>query len=115
MEFYVGEIFLMLIFESIRLNVVFGIGILIGLGIMGFLVVLRLGKKNFLKVGCVVIIISFILIVMFGFIGKFFLFLSVLFLYGLVAGLIIIVVFSLMLDLMAVEMVGIFIGVWGLV
>lgn len=105
----------MLIFEIIKLNVVLGMGILIGLGIIGFLVVFKLGKKNFLKVGCVVMVISFILIVIFGFIREFFLFKIVLFLYGLVVGLIIIVFLSLMLDLIAVEMVGIFIGVWGLV
>ncbi|MCL2929587.1 MAG: BCD family MFS transporter [Trichodesmium sp. MAG_R01] len=114
LEPYAGEIFLMPISESTRLNAVSGIGTLIGLGTTGFLVVPRLGKKNSLKVGCVATTISFILIVMSGFTGKLSLFLSALFLYGLAAGLTTTAALSLMLDLTAAETAGTFIGAWGL-
>ena len=114
LEPYGGEIFLMPISETTKLNAVSGMGTLIGLGTTGFLVVPKLGKKNSLKVGCVATAISFILIVISGFTREPSLLKIALFLYGLAAGLTTTASLSLMLDLTAAETAGTFIGAWGL-
>ncbi|MDE5111970.1 MAG: BCD family MFS transporter, partial [Trichodesmium sp. St7_bin2_1] len=113
LEPYGGEIFLMPISETTKLNAVSGMGTLIGLGTTGFLVVPKLGKKNSLKVGCVATAISFILIVISGFTREPSLLKIALFLYGLAAGLTTTASLSLMLDLTAAETAGTFIGAWG--
>ena len=114
LEPYGGEIFLMPISETTKLNAVSGMGTLIGLGTTGFLVVPKLGKKNSLKVGCVATAISFILIVISGFTREPSLLKIAVFLYGLAAGLTTTASLSLMLDLTAAETAGTFIGAWGL-
>lgn len=114
LEPYGGEIFLMPISETTKLNAVSGMGTLIGFGTTGFLVVPKLGKKNSLKVGCVATAISFILIVISGFTREPSLLKIALFLYGLAAGLTTTASLSLMLDLTAAETAGTFIGAWGL-
>ncbi len=114
LEPYGGEVFNMSIGETTLLNSYWGIGILIGYGITGFLIIPRIGKKATSRLGCVLVAICFILIVLAGFTQQQMVLKSSLILFGFATGVTTISAISLMLDLTAAETAGTFIGTWGL-
>ncbi|MBC6417777.1 MAG: BCD family MFS transporter, partial [Prochloron sp. SP5CPC1] len=114
LEPYGGEVFGMSIGETTFLNAFWGIGILIGYSITGFLVVPRLGKTLTTKYGCVLVAISFFLIIIAGFTHEEAILKAAVLLFGVAAGVATIGSINLMLDLTAAETAGTFIGAWGL-
>lgn len=114
LEPYGGEVFGMSIADTTKLNANWGIGILIGYSLTGFLITPRLGKKLTTKLGCFLVAISFILIILAGFTQQENILKSAVILFGITAGMATIGGISLMLDLTAAETAGTFIGAWGL-
>ena len=114
LEPYGGEVFGMSIGDTTLLNSFWGIGILIGYSITGFLVVPRLGKKLTTKLGCALVAICFLLIIISGFTHQEDILKGTLLLFGAATGVATIGGISLMLDLTAAETAGTFIGAWGL-
>jgi BCD family chlorophyll transporter-like MFS transporter len=114
LEPYGGEVFGMSIAETTKLNSFWGIGILIGYSLTGFLIVPRLGKKLTTKIGCVAVAICFVLIILAGFTQQENILKLAMTLFGCTAGMATIGGISLMLDLTAAETAGTFIGAWGL-
>lgn len=114
LEPYGGEVFGMSIGETTMLNSFWGIGILIGYGITGFYVVPRLGKTKTTKIGCILVALSFTLIILAGLTAMPQILQGAMVLFGVAAGITTIGSISLMLDLTAVETAGTFVGAWGL-
>lgn len=114
LEPYGGEVFQMPIAATTQLNAFWGMGTLIGVSTTGFLIVPRLGKQSTAKLGCGLVAISFILIIAAGFSQSASFLQSVVFLFGLAAGITTTGAISLMLDLTIAETAGTFIGAWGL-
>jgi BCD family chlorophyll transporter-like MFS transporter len=114
LEPYAGQVFNMPLAESTRLNVFYGMGILISYGITGFLIVPRLGKRRTARLGCILVAICALLLGISGFTANVAFLKSGLFLFGLATGLLTTAAVSLMLDLTAAEAAGTFIGAWGL-
>ena len=114
LEPYGGEVFQMPIAATTQLNAFWGMGTLIGVSTTGFLIVPRLGKQNTAKLGCLLVAISFVLIITAGFSQSASLLQGVVFLFGLAAGITTTGAISLMLDLTAAATAGTFIGAWGL-
>ena len=114
LEPYGGEVFGMSIAQTTQLNANWGIGILLGYSLTGFLIVPRLGKKLTTKLGCFLVAASFILIILAGFTQEQAILKSAIVLFGIAAGMATIGGISLMLDLTAAETAGTFIGAWGL-
>ncbi len=114
LEPYGGDVFGMSIGETTLLNSFWGIGILIGYSVTGFLVIPRLGQKLTTKIGCFLVSICFIFIIIAGFTQEVILLKGALLLFGVSAGVGTIGGISLMLDLTAAETAGTFIGAWGL-
>ncbi|MDH6059530.1 BCD family MFS transporter [Chrysosporum bergii ANA360D] len=114
LEPYAGQVFNMPLAESTRLNIFYGMGILIAYGVTGFFIVPRLGKRRTARLGCVLVAICAILLGLSGFTANpAFLKFSLL-LFGLATGFLTTAAVSLMLDLTAAEAAGTFIGAWGL-
>lgn len=97
-----------------QLNAFWGMGTLIGVSTTGFLIVPRLGKQKTAKLGCLLVAVSFVLIITAGFFQSASLLQGVVFLFGLAAGITTTGAISLMLDLTAAATAGTFIGAWGL-
>ncbi|MDJ0731556.1 MAG: BCD family MFS transporter [Crocosphaera sp.] len=114
MEPYGGEVFGMCISETTQLNAFFGTGTLFGIASTGFLVVPRLGKQRTTKLGCILAVGCFALIVLAGTLESQSLLKSGLVFFGLASGMITAGATSLMLDLTVAETAGTFIGAWGL-
>jgi len=114
LEPYAGEVFGMTVAESTFLNIFWSLGSLVSLGLTGFLIVPRLGKKPTAKLGCLLIAGSFVLIVLAGFTGMPNLLRVSLVLFGLAIGVATGSSISLMLDLTTAETAGTFTGLWGL-
>jgi MFS transporter, BCD family, chlorophyll transporter len=114
LEPYGGEVFKMTIAETTKLNAFFGTGTLLGLGMTGFLIVPRLGKEKTVKVGCIGVAISMVLIILAGTTTNQNLLQITLILFGLASGITTTGGLNLMLDLTAAETAGTFIGAWGL-
>jgi MFS transporter, BCD family, chlorophyll transporter len=114
LEPYGGDVFGMSIGESTLLNSFWGIGILIGYSITGFLIIPRLGQKLTTKIGCFLVAICFIFIIFAGFTKEVILLKFALLVFGGATGVGTIGGISLMLDLTATETAGTFIGAWGL-
>jgi MFS transporter, BCD family, chlorophyll transporter len=114
LEPYGGEVFGMSIGETTKLNSFWGIGILLGYSVTGFLVIPRLGKKLATKIGCFLVAICFALIILSGFTQQPAILQSAMVLFGVAAGIATVGGISLMLDLTAAETAGTFIGAWGL-
>ena len=114
LEPYGGEVFQMPIAATTQLNAFWGMGTLIGVSTTGFLIVPRLGKQNTAKLGCGLTSISFILIIVAGFSQSAGFLQTVVFLFGLAAGITTTGAISLMLDLTVAATAGTFIGAWGL-
>ena len=114
LEPYGGEVFGMSIGETTLLNSYWGMGILLGYGVTGFAIIPRLGKKLTTKIGCLLVALSFGLIILSGFTQEQNVLKGAIFLFGIAAGVATIGGISLMLDLTASETAGTFIGAWGL-
>lgn len=114
LEPYGGQVFGMPIAESTKLNAFLGLGTLVSLGITGFFIVPRLGKRGTAKLGCLLAAVCVGLICLSGFTQDPNLLKTAIFLFGLANGVITTGSISLMLDLTATETAGTFIGAWGL-
>ncbi len=114
LEPYGGEVFGMSIADTTKLNANWGIGILIGYSLTGFLIVPRLGKKLTTKLGCLLVAVSFGLIILSGFTQEENILKLAVILFGATAGMATIGSISLMLDFTLAETAGTFIGAWGL-
>ncbi|MBD2138842.1 BCD family MFS transporter [Anabaena sp. FACHB-1237] len=114
LEPYAGQVFNMPFSESTKLNVFYGTGILIAYSITGFFIVPRLGKRRTIKLGCLLVAFSALLLGFSGFSanGNYLKFGLVIF--GLSTGFVTTGAVSLMLDLTIAEAAGTFIGAWGL-
>ncbi len=114
LEPYGGEVFNMPIGDTTALNSFWGIGILLGYGTTGFLVIPRLGKMNTARIGCILVGLSFILIIFSGLSQNPSILKLAMILFGISAGITTIASINLMLDLTAPETAGTFVGAWGL-
>lgn len=114
LEPYAREVFGMSIGESAGLNKYWGYGILVGIGITGFLIVPRLGKQRTAQLGCWFNAVCFCLIILAGFTADQTMLKSAVVLFGLASGVLTNSAVSLMLDLTAAETAGTFVGAWGL-
>jgi BCD family chlorophyll transporter-like MFS transporter len=114
MESYGGQVFGMCIGDTTRLNAFFGTGTLVGIGLSGFAVVPRLGKKQTARLGCLMVAFCLLLIIVTGFTANPKLLQYGLLLFGFASGVTTTGAISLMLDLTAAETAGTFIGAWGL-
>jgi BCD family chlorophyll transporter-like MFS transporter len=114
LEPYGGEIFGMSISQTTQLNAFWGLGTLIGLSSTGFLIVPRLGKQSTTRLGCILVALSFGLIILAGFTANPVLLQGTVLLFGLASGITTTGALSLMLDLTVAETAGTFIGAWGL-
>ena len=114
LEPYGGEVFSMSIGETTLLNAFWGVGILIGYSITGFLVIPAIGKKLTTKIGCILVAFSFGLIIAAGFTQQPIMLQLAMILFGIAAGIATVGGVSLMLDLTAAKTAGTFIGAWGL-
>ncbi|BAY38129.1 PUCC protein [Nostoc sp. NIES-2111] len=114
LEPYAGQVFKMPLAESTRLNVFYGVGILIAYGVTGFFVVPRLGKRRTARLGCVMVAFAALLLGASGFSANPAFLKLGLVLFGLATGFLTTAAISLMLDLTVAETAGTFIGAWGL-
>jgi MFS transporter, BCD family, chlorophyll transporter len=114
LEPYAGQVFNMPLSESTKLNVFYGTGILIAYGITGFFIVPRLGKRKTIKLGCLLVAFSALLLGFSGFSGNANYLKFGLVIFGLSTGFVTTGAVSLMLDLTIAEAAGTFIGAWGL-
>jgi MFS transporter, BCD family, chlorophyll transporter len=114
LEPFAGQVFKMPLAESTKLNVFYGTGILISYGITGFFIVPRLGKRKTIKIGCILVAVSALLIGFSGFSANPSVLKSTLVLFGLATGFVTTGAVTLMLDLTIAEAAGTFIGAWGL-
>jgi len=114
LEPYAGQVFKMPLAESTKLNVFYGIGILIAYGVSGFLIVPRLGKRKTAQLGCILVAFCSLLLGISGFSANPGFLKLALVLFGLSTGVLTTAAVSLMLDLTAAEAAGTFIGAWGL-
>lgn len=114
LEPYAREVFGLSIGESAGLNQFWGYGILVGIGLSGFLIVPRLGKQRTALFGCLFTGACFLLIILAGVGANPTTLRSAVMLFGLASGILTNSAVSLMLDLTAAETAGTFIGAWGL-
>ncbi|MGF1590386.1 MAG: BCD family MFS transporter [Pleurocapsa sp.] len=114
LEPYGGEVFGMSIGETTQLNAFWGIGILLGYSITGFLIIPALGKKLTTKIGCILVAFCFGIIILAGFTQQPKMLQLAMVLFGITAGIATVGGISLMLDLTAAKTAGTFIGAWGL-
>ena len=114
LEPYGAEVFNMPIGDTTLLNSFWGIGILLGYGYTGFSVIPRLGKNNTAQLGCILVALSFSIIILAGLTGEASILKGTMVLFGVAAGVTTIASISLMLDLTAAETAGTFVGAWGL-
>lgn len=114
LESYGGDVFGMAIGETTLLNSFWGIGILLGYSTTGFFVIPHLGKNKTTKIGCILVALSFGLIILAGLTQQQVMLKTAMVLFGIAAGITTIGSISLMLDLTAAETAGTFVGAWGL-
>lgn len=114
LEPYGGEVFGMSIADTTKLNAYWGIGILLGYSLTGFLITPRLGKKSTTRLGCLLVAVSFGLIILSGLTQEENILKLAVVLFGVTAGMATIGSISLMLDFTLAETAGTFIGAWGL-
>ncbi|TAE60416.1 MAG: MFS transporter [Nostocales cyanobacterium] len=114
LEPYAGQVFKMPLSESTKLNVFYGVGILIAYGTTGFFIVPRIGKRKTIKLGCFLVAFSALLLGFSGFSANPIFLKFGLVIFGLSTGFLTTAAVSLMLDLTVAEAAGTFIGAWGL-
>lgn len=114
LEPYGGEIFQMPIGETTILNSFWGIGVLVGYSVTGFLIIPRLGNQNSARLGCGLVALCFVFIILSGFTQNPAVLKGAIILFGLAAGVATVSSIGLMLDLTTAENAGTFVGAWGL-
>jgi BCD family chlorophyll transporter-like MFS transporter len=114
LEPYAGQVFNMPLAESTKLNVYYGMGLLVAYAVAGFLIVPRLGKRKSARLGCMLVALCAVLLGISGFTANAAFLKFGLVLFGLATGFLTTAAISLMLDLTAAEAAGTFIGAWGL-
>ncbi|ELR99471.1 BCD family MFS transporter [Gloeocapsa sp. PCC 73106] len=114
LEPYGGEVFGMSIAQSTLLNSFWGVGILIGYSLTGFLIIPRLGKITTNKIGCILVAICFGLIILSGFTQEQMILKITMVIFGIATGITTVSSINLMLDLTSATSAGTFIGAWGL-
>jgi BCD family chlorophyll transporter-like MFS transporter len=114
LEPYAREVFGLSIGESAGLNQYWGYGILLGIGLAGFVIVPRLGKQRTAMMGCLFTGACFLLVILAGVTQNPLTLRSAVMLFGMASGILTNSAVSLMLDLTAAETAGTFIGAWGL-
>ncbi|MDZ8053656.1 MAG: BCD family MFS transporter [Aulosira sp. ZfuVER01] len=114
LEPYAGQVFKMPLAESTKLNIYYGMGLLIAYAVAGFLIVPRLGKRKSARLGCMLVALCTVLLGISGFTANAAFLKLGLVLFGLATGFLTTAAISLMLDLTAAEAAGTFIGAWGL-
>lgn len=114
LESYGAEVFGMDISGTARLTALWGIGVLVGLLVGGFLIVPRIGKLATSRLGCRLIILSMLLLMTAGLFGSPAFLQMVMWVFGLASGIGTNGTLSLMLDFTLPEAAGTFVGVWGL-
>jgi BCD family chlorophyll transporter-like MFS transporter len=114
LEPYGGSVFGLSVCETTRLNALWGMGTLLGIGSTGFLLVPRLGPQRTALLGGVLAAAFLLLIVLAGAWGSLGLFRSGLVLFGYGAGVCTNASLTLMLSLTSPRLAGTFLGVWGL-
>jgi MFS transporter, BCD family, chlorophyll transporter len=114
MESYGGQVFGMCVADTTRLNAFWGTGTLLGIGLTGFAITPRIGKKQTAKLGCLMVGFCLLLVLLAGFSANPKLLQYGLLLFGFASGITTTGAISLMLDLTAAETAGTFIGAWGL-
>ncbi len=114
LESFGAEVFNLPISKTTLLNAYWGIGTLFGLLIGGLLIIPKIGKFSSAKLGCWMIAMSLGLLIISGAVENSNLLFSVLFIFGISAGIATNSALSLMLDLTLPEVAGTFVGVWGL-
>jgi BCD family chlorophyll transporter-like MFS transporter len=114
LESYGGQVFGMCVGDTTKLNAFWGTGTLIGIGITGFAIVPRIGKKNTARLGCLCVAFTLSFLILAGFSANPKMLEWSLLLFGLASGVTTTGAISLMLDLTAAETAGTFIGAWGL-
>ena len=114
LEPYGGTVFAMPIAATTQLNAYWGMGTLLGLGVTGFWVVPRLGKRPTTLLGCGLAALGFLGILLAGWVRQVWLFTLMVFAFGVAAGVSTTGALTLMLDLTLAETAGTFIGAWGL-
>ena len=114
LEPYGGTVFAMPIAATTQLNAYWGMGTLLGLGVTGFWVVPRLGKRPTTLLGCGLAALGFLGIMLAGWVRQVWLFTLMVFAFGVAAGVTTTGALTLMLDLTLAETAGTFIGAWGL-
>ncbi len=114
LEPYGGEVFHMTVAQGALLNAYWGIGVLVGMSVAGFLIVPRLGKQKTARLGCWAVAASFGLVIASGFTGNQVMLKSAVLVLGLSGGVLTNGAVTLMLDLTAQETAGTFLGAWGL-
>ncbi|WP_320677410.1 BCD family MFS transporter [Prochlorococcus sp. MIT 1300] len=114
LESYGGEIFGMTPARSTLLNAFWASGSLIGLLIAGLWVTPFMGKIATARLGCKMILCSFLLLMLAGLTGSENILFGVMVIFGLAVGIGTNSALSLMLDLTLPQVAGTFVGVWGL-
>jgi BCD family chlorophyll transporter-like MFS transporter len=114
LEPYGGTVFAMPIAATTQLNAYWGMGTLLGLGVTGFWVVPRLGKRPTTLLGCGLAALGFLGIMLAGWVRQVWLFTLMVFAFGVASGVTTTGALTLMLDLTLAETAGTFIGAWGL-
>ncbi len=114
LEPFAGEVFGMTVGQGAGLNAFWGMGVLIGMSVSGFLIVPRLGKQRTAHWGALLTAGCFGLIILSGMTANQNLLKLAVFVFGLCSGVLTNSAISLMLDLTVAETAGTFIGAWGL-
>ena len=114
LEPYGGTIFGLSVCDTTRLNALWGMGTLLGIGSTGFLLVPRLGPQRTALLGGGLAAAFLLLIVLAGALGSLELFRVGLVLFGYGAGVCTNASLTLMLSLTSPRLAGTFLGVWGL-
>jgi len=114
LEPYGGSVFGLSVCETTRLNALWGMGTLLGIGSTGFLLVPRLGPQRTALLGGSLAATFLLLIVVSGALGSEPLFRAGLVLFGYGAGVCTNASLTLMLSLTSPRLAGTFLGVWGL-
>lgn len=114
LENYGAEVFQMPMSATTQLNSAFGLGNLVGLGVAGFALVPRFGKFRTVRIGCVAVATTLLVLASAGLSPQPPLLMGLVGCFGIASGITTNASLSLMLDFTAAEAAGTFIGAWGL-
>ncbi|MGA1474083.1 MAG: BCD family MFS transporter [Prochlorothrix sp.] len=114
LENYGAEVFQMPMSATTQLNSAFGLGNLVGLGVAGFVLVPRFGKLRTVRIGCVSVATTLLVLASSGLSPQPAILMGLVGCFGVASGITTNASLSLMLDFTAAETAGTFIGAWGL-